>query len=147
MDQTEMSNLYRGPSIDASYQVSYHLAKRFQRKSSFRNQPIRNKNSLWRPCLLTDRAEMSNLNRGPSTDSTYQVSVHLAQRFQRRRLLKIGQSETRPLTFQVCYRHFNKKLRVQLVLCVQTSSLNTLLRMEGNICIIRLKHNQMLLFK
>jgi hypothetical protein len=24
MDQTEMSNLYRGPSIDASYQVSYH---------------------------------------------------------------------------------------------------------------------------
>jgi hypothetical protein len=27
MDQNEMSNLYRGPSIDASYQVSYHLAK------------------------------------------------------------------------------------------------------------------------
>jgi hypothetical protein len=29
MDQNEMSNLYRGPSIDASYQASYHLAKRF----------------------------------------------------------------------------------------------------------------------
>jgi hypothetical protein len=32
-----MSNLYRGlntePSIDASYQVSVHLAKRFQRRS------------------------------------------------------------------------------------------------------------------
>ena len=26
-----MSNLYRGPSIDASYQVSVHLAKLFQR--------------------------------------------------------------------------------------------------------------------
>jgi hypothetical protein len=26
MDQNEMSNLYRGHSIDASYQVSYHLA-------------------------------------------------------------------------------------------------------------------------
>jgi hypothetical protein len=26
-----MSNLYRGPSIDASYQVSVHLAKWFQR--------------------------------------------------------------------------------------------------------------------
>ena len=26
-----MSNLYRGPSIEASYQVSVHLAKRFQR--------------------------------------------------------------------------------------------------------------------
>jgi hypothetical protein len=27
-----MSNLYRGPSIDASYQVSVHLAKWFQRR-------------------------------------------------------------------------------------------------------------------
>jgi hypothetical protein len=27
-----MSNLYRGPSKDASYQVSIHLAKRFQRR-------------------------------------------------------------------------------------------------------------------
>jgi hypothetical protein len=26
-DQDEMSNLYRGPSIDAAYQVSVHLAK------------------------------------------------------------------------------------------------------------------------
>jgi hypothetical protein len=34
MDQDEMSNLYRGPSIDASYQVSYHLAKRFRGKSA-----------------------------------------------------------------------------------------------------------------
>jgi hypothetical protein len=31
MDWDEMSNLYRGPSIDASYQVSAHLAKGFQR--------------------------------------------------------------------------------------------------------------------
>jgi hypothetical protein len=27
-----MSNLYRGPSIDASYQVSVHLTKWFSRK-------------------------------------------------------------------------------------------------------------------
>jgi hypothetical protein len=27
-----MSNLYRGPSIDSSYQVSVHLAKQFQRR-------------------------------------------------------------------------------------------------------------------
>jgi hypothetical protein len=32
MDRDEMSNLNRGPSIDASYQVSVHLAKRFQRR-------------------------------------------------------------------------------------------------------------------
>jgi hypothetical protein len=50
-------NLYRGPSIDASYQVSYHLAKWLQRKSCFRNRPIRNKNCLWWPCLLTDQNE------------------------------------------------------------------------------------------
>jgi hypothetical protein len=52
MDQNEMSNIYRGPSVYASCQVSYHLAKRFQRKSCFRNRPIRNKNYLWRPCLI-----------------------------------------------------------------------------------------------
>ena len=55
-----MSNLYRGPSIDASYQVSYHLAKRLQRKSCFRNRPIRNKNCLWQQCLLMVRDKMSN---------------------------------------------------------------------------------------
>jgi hypothetical protein len=27
-----MSNSYRGPSIDASYQLSFHLAKQFQRR-------------------------------------------------------------------------------------------------------------------
>jgi hypothetical protein len=38
---------------------------------------------------------MGNLHRGHSMDASYQVSVHLAKRFQRRRFLKIGQSETR----------------------------------------------------
>jgi len=32
MDPDEMSNLYRGPSIDASYQVTTHLAKGFQKR-------------------------------------------------------------------------------------------------------------------
>jgi hypothetical protein len=51
----------------------------------FKNRPIRNKNCLWRPCLLMDRDEISNLYRGPSIDASYQVSVHLAEGFQRRR--------------------------------------------------------------
>jgi hypothetical protein len=107
MDRDKMSNLYREPSIDASYKVSGHLAKRFQRirflevhivqihwqtwppqeilvsdwsiskKSSgqmvseeknLKNQPIRNKNRLWWPCLLTDRDGMSNLYRGLVSD-------------------------------------------------------------------------------
>jgi hypothetical protein len=56
---------------------------------------IRNKNRLGRPCLLTDQDEISHLYRGPFIDASYQVSVHLAKRFQRRRFLKIDQSETR----------------------------------------------------
>ena len=81
--------------MDASYQVSIHLAKRFQRRRFFRNQPIRNKNCLWWPCLLTYRDVMSNLYRGHAIDASYQVLVHLAKRFQRRRFKKICQSETR----------------------------------------------------
>ena len=131
-----MSNLYRRPSIDASYQVSVHLAKWFQRRRIFligqsetriacgghvcywigtkcailertthrcflpsfnsfgqtvsveknlKYRPIRNKSRLWLSCLLTDRDEMSILYRGPSIDASYQVSVQLAKRFQRRR--------------------------------------------------------------
>jgi hypothetical protein len=82
-----MSNLYRGPSNDASYRVLVHLARRFQRRF-FRNQPIRNKNGLWWPCLLKDRDEMSNIYREPSIDASYQVSVHLAKRLQRRRFFR-----------------------------------------------------------
>jgi hypothetical protein len=52
----------------------------------FRNEPIRSKNCLWWPCLLMDQDEMSNLYRGPSIDASYQVSVHLAKRFRRRKI-------------------------------------------------------------
>ena len=58
----------------------------FRGEDFFRNRPIRNKNYLWWPCLLTNRAKMSNLYRGPSIDASYQVSLHLAEQFQRRRL-------------------------------------------------------------
>ena len=66
-----------------------------RKKIFFRYHSIRNKNRLWRPCLLSDQDEISNLYRGPSIDASYQVSVHLAKRFQKRRFLKIGQSERR----------------------------------------------------
>jgi hypothetical protein len=61
MDQDKMSNLYRGPSKNDSYQVSVHLARQFQRGRFFRNQPTRNKYYLWGSCLLTDWNEMSKL--------------------------------------------------------------------------------------
>ena len=78
------------------YLLSYgSFGQMVSEEKNLKNQPIRNKNRLWQPCLLTDRDKMSNLYRGPSIDASYQVSVHLAMRFQRRRLLEINQSERR----------------------------------------------------
>jgi hypothetical protein len=42
-----------------------------------------------------DQDEMSTHYRGPPIDASYQVSVHLAWRLQRRKIFKISQSETR----------------------------------------------------
>ena len=90
MNQSETriacGGLYKGLSIDDSYQASVHLANWSRRRRFFLNRPIRNKNCLLRPCLLIDRDKMSILQRGPSIDASYQISVHLAERFQRRRL-------------------------------------------------------------
>ena len=80
--------------------------RRFREEDLFRNQPIRNKNCLWRPYLLMERDEMSNLYRGRPIDASYQVSVHLAKRFQSRveDFLEINQSETRIVCgAHVCY--------------------------------------------
>ena len=57
-------------------------------ENNFNNRPIRNKSCLWRPCLLTDRDEMSNPYRGPAIHGSYQVSVHLAKQLQRRNFQK-----------------------------------------------------------
>ena len=51
-----------------------------------KNQPIRNKNCMWWPCLLTNRDEMNNLYRGHSINAPYQVSDQLVLRFQRRKV-------------------------------------------------------------
>jgi hypothetical protein len=40
---------------------------------------------------------MSNLYRGPSKDASYQAMVHLAERFQRRRILSANQKQESPV--------------------------------------------------
>ena len=55
-----MSNLYRGHSIDASYQISVHFAKRFQRR---RFQKLTNqKQELPATAMFLTNHEMSNLD-------------------------------------------------------------------------------------
>ena len=116
-NQDEMSNLHRGHSMDASYQVSVvaMFANRSGRNEQssqrtfhrcflpsfgsfgqvvseekiFKNRPIRNKNCLWWPCLVMDHNKRCTLQREPSIDASYQVSVHLAEGFQRRTELQI----------------------------------------------------------
>ena len=77
-DQDNMSNLYRASFSSFGQAVS--------EEKIFLNRPIRNKDCLWWPCLLMGRDKMCNFQRGPSIYASYQVSVHLSERFQRRRL-------------------------------------------------------------
>jgi hypothetical protein len=94
-DRNEMSTLSRGPSIDFSYLVSVHLAMRFQSRIFFLNWTIRKNNCPWRPCLLSDREEFSNLYRGHSTDAICQVRFIWRSGFRGEHFLEIHQSETR----------------------------------------------------
>jgi hypothetical protein len=80
-----MSNLYRGPSIDASYEVSFLLAKWLQRRIFLEIDQSETKITCGGHICLGYWDDMNNFYKGPGIDSSYQVSVHLAKRFQRRR--------------------------------------------------------------
>jgi hypothetical protein len=91
LDRDEISILYRRPSIDTSYYVSVHLAKWFQRRRFLEIDPIRNKNCLWRPCLLMNWDELSILHRGLPTKFRFIWE----NGFRGEDYLEIDQSETR----------------------------------------------------
>jgi hypothetical protein len=101
-DRDEMCNPYRGPSIDVFCQDLIQLAKRFQRRRLKKNSPIKIKICLWWLCLLTDQDRMSNLNRGTYMDASYQDSVHLAKRLQRRRCFRNRPIRNRNCLWRSC---------------------------------------------
>jgi hypothetical protein len=49
--------------VDASTKFRFIWLSSFKGEDFLRNRPIRNKNCMWWPCLLTDRDEMSILHR------------------------------------------------------------------------------------
>ena len=55
---------------------------------------------MWRPFLLMNRPEMNILHREPSIYVSYHILVHLAKRFQRRRLFhnSTNQKQEWPVT-------------------------------------------------
>jgi hypothetical protein len=71
------------------------LAKRFQRRRFFRNQPIRNKNCLWWPWLLTDRNKMSNFIKDLPRMLPTKFQSIWPRGFRGDDFLEINQSETR----------------------------------------------------
>ena len=86
MDRDKMCNLL-GRTFHRCFLPSFgSFGQAGSEEKIFKNRPIRNKNCLCQPCLLMDRDEMSILYRGPYIDAPYQVSLHLAEGFQRRRL-------------------------------------------------------------
>ena len=80
-----LRKLYTEPSMVLPTKFRFIWPSSFREEYFFRNRPIRNKNCLWWPCLLTDQKLMSHLYRGPSMDASYQDSIHFVKQFQRRR--------------------------------------------------------------
>ena len=98
-----LRKLYFEPSIYAPYQIAVHLTTRFQRGRFLRNRPIRNKTCLWWPCFSTNCSELSNLYRGPPIYASYQVSIHLTKRLQRRRFFRNRPIRNKNCLWQPCF--------------------------------------------
>jgi hypothetical protein len=83
-DWDEMCNLYRGLSMDASYQVSYYLTKWLQKRRFLEIDQSEASITYGGHVCKANRDNMSKFHRGPGIDASYEVSIHLAKRFQRR---------------------------------------------------------------
>ena len=64
--------------MDAPHKILINFNTQFQ--------PIRKKNYLWWPCLVSDQDKIRKLYKGIPTDAPVQKLIHLAKHFQRRLL-------------------------------------------------------------
>ena len=71
--------------MDALHQILINFTKQFQ--------PIRKKNYLWWPCLVSDQDKIRTLYKGTSTDALVQKLIHQAKQLQRRRLLNVSTNQ------------------------------------------------------
>ena len=71
--QNEISTLYREPAIDASYQVSVHLGRQFQRKRFFKS--VNQKQELPMATMFVNGSGQNE----QSLERTFHVSLHLAE--------------------------------------------------------------------
>jgi hypothetical protein len=94
-----LRKLYIEPSIGASYQISVHLATRFQRRFFLNNPP---KKMPMVSMFVNRSGRNKHLYRGPSIDASYQVLIHLAKRFQRRRFFRHRLIRNKNCRWQPC---------------------------------------------
>ena len=85
-DQSLQRTFHR--MIDASYQISVHLGKWFQRRRFFKIGQSETRIACG-AMFVNGSGKFNNLYRGPSIDASYQISVqHLGKWFQRRRFFQ-----------------------------------------------------------
>ena len=84
-DRDEISILCRGPSIDTTYQVRFIWPSGFRGEDFFKST---NQKQEMPVVVMFVNGSGRNVYRGLCIDASYQVSVHLAKWFQRRRFLK-----------------------------------------------------------
>ena len=106
-----MRKSYSGPSIDASCKMLLYLVKWFQRKRFLEiDQP---KTRIARVFgMFVNRSDRNDyLYREPSINASYQISVHLAKRFQGKRFLELARS---CINYDLEFLHIAKKKPIYL---------------------------------